>query len=108
MVYYGYTPDEKQPSAEAIDLLKLALRNVPIDQPYRGPNRLELGNLVYGSSRNRVGRTRYYRDVNVLVHVNVNVPGGGVTLAEGIARKAWLQSLSAKASRLDTLPGKHG
>jgi hypothetical protein len=30
----------------------------------------------YGSSRNRVGRTRYYRDVNVLVNVlvNVNVP----------------------------------
>jgi hypothetical protein len=50
MVYYGYTPDEKQPSAEAIDLLKLALRNVPIDQPYRGPNRLELGNLVYECS----------------------------------------------------------
>jgi hypothetical protein len=58
-----------------------------------------------GSSRNRVGRTRYYPDVNVLV--NVNVPGGGVTLAEGIAWKAWLQSLSAKASRRDTLPGKH-
>jgi hypothetical protein len=53
-----------------------------------------------GSSRNRVARTRYYPDVNV--------PGGGVTLAEGIAWKAWLQSLSAKASRLDTLPGKHG
>ena len=47
MVYYGYTPDAKQPSAEAIDLLKLALRNVPAEHPYRGPNRLELGNLVY-------------------------------------------------------------
>ena len=33
--------------------------------------------------------------VLVLVHVNVNVnvPEGGVTLAEGIAWKAWLQSL---------------
>ncbi len=38
-----------------------------------------------------MGRTRYYPDVNVLVHVNVNVPGGGVTLAEGIAWKAWLR-----------------
>jgi len=47
MVYSGYTPDAQPPSAEAIDLLKLALRNVPTDQPYRGPNRLELGNLVY-------------------------------------------------------------
>jgi hypothetical protein len=47
VVYSGYTPDAKQPSAEAIDLLKLALRNVPTDQPYRGPNRLELNTIVY-------------------------------------------------------------
>lgn len=47
MVYYGYTPDAKQPSTKAIDLLKLALRSVPIDQPYRGPNCLQSDNLVY-------------------------------------------------------------
>jgi hypothetical protein len=40
-----------------------------------------------------VAGSRYYADVSVLVHVNVNVPGGGVTLAEGIAWKAWLRSL---------------
>jgi hypothetical protein len=47
MVYYGYTPDAKEPSAQAIDLLKLALRKVPTAQPYRGPNHIELDNLVY-------------------------------------------------------------
>ncbi len=31
--------------------------------------------------------------VNVLVHVNVNVPETGVMRADGIDWKAWLQSL---------------
>lgn len=47
MVYHGYTPDSKEPSAEAIDLLKLALRSVRSDNPYRGPNQVELHDLLY-------------------------------------------------------------
>ena len=37
-------------------------------------------------------RTQCYADVNMLVHVKVNVPETGVMGAEGIAWKAWLQS----------------
>jgi hypothetical protein len=38
-----------------------------------------------GCSRNRVGKTRCYADVNVHVNVNVNVPETGLMRAEGIA-----------------------
>jgi hypothetical protein len=47
MVYHGYTPDSKEPSAEAIDLLKLALRSVRSDNPYRGPSQVNLHGLLY-------------------------------------------------------------
>jgi hypothetical protein len=53
--------------------------------------------LFSGSSWNRVGNTRCYLGVNVIVQVNVNVSREAVTLGEGIAWKAWPQSVSAKA-----------
>jgi hypothetical protein len=46
------------------------------------------GSDILDASDFRAGKARYGADVNVLVHVNVNVPVMRVVLAEGMAWKA--------------------
>jgi len=50
MTYYGYTPDNRQPAADVIGILKAALRAVTREAPFRGPSEFEQEGLRYTCS----------------------------------------------------------